>query len=45
MRYALKKYFRVWQLQKKVQNAYKRTKTKNVYEKHPSSDINKIVDK
>ena len=33
------------QAQKKAQNAYKRTKTKNVYKKHLSSNTNKIVDK
>ena len=29
---------------KKAQNAYKRTKTKNVYKNHLSSNINKIVE-
>ena len=36
---------RVSQPQKKAQNAYKQTETKNVYEKHLSSNINKTIDK
>ena len=37
--------FRVSQAQKKAQNAFKRIKTKSVYEKHLNSNINRIFDK